>query len=248
MEQGYSFAEENHIIISEPEEPTPTVLTIGVGGLKIERFWSIMLLYGIKQIIDVRATRVAYGSEWDYNPKDMPEECKRRGIRYRYIGRNDKIAGYPREEEFYVEGRASYERISLTDQYERSIQEILCSIKTCRTLILGSMTQPQNDPRGLLIGKTLKERGVLILHLIDTDSTVYAIDQHELEDILVNIHFPDRNQLNFIEEPLCYRDMINRGYVLQGKKHAFPYRPGRNRKQKACQNEIISGDFYEEAW
>lgn len=81
----------------------------------------------------------------------------------------------------------------------------------------------EKDPidchRTILISKSLKDRGVTALHIVQNGKLINQID---IEKRLLEKYYPDRNQMSiFEEENLSVEEYINNAYIQQNKKIGY---------------------------
>lgn len=143
------------------------VYTIGYGGRSIEHFVEVLRTYAIAYLIDVRSTPYSrYKPE--FSKAALAEELQGHGIAYVFMG--DMLGGRPDDEACYVNGKVEYEKVKTTAFYRRGIQRIQTAFTQQRRIaLMCSEGKPENCHRSKLIGSTLTERDIPVIHIDEND-------------------------------------------------------------------------------
>lgn len=143
--------------------------SIGNGSRKWDDFVSLLRLYGIQYLIDVRSRP---GSRFhpQYNRSAMEVGLAAEGVRYVFMG--DVLGGRPEEASLYVDGKVSYELLSRSAAYLSGIERLLVAeTKGLAAAVMCSERDPRTCHRARLIGATLLQQGISLQH-IDVDGAV----------------------------------------------------------------------------
>jgi uncharacterized protein (DUF488 family) len=153
------------------------IYTIGYGAREIDAFIAVLQRYGIAYLIDVRSSPYSRYKP-DFSRERLEEHLRQAGIRYVYMG--DSLGGRPDDPTCYDgEGRVDYAKVAERDFYLAGIERLTKAYS--QGLAVGLMCsegRPENCHRGNLIGRTLTERGLPVLHIDESDE---LIDQRQLE-------------------------------------------------------------------
>ena len=91
----------------------------------------------------------------------------------------------------------------------------------------------EKDPlychRAILIGNSLSQKGIKVLHIYEDGSLK---NQHQLEDELIDYYFPQRNQLTLFNT--SYKEYLER--ALKKREKEIAYQMKTHGKMKRCEN------------
>ncbi|MCI0441391.1 MAG: DUF488 domain-containing protein [Chloroflexi bacterium] len=147
------------------------IYTIGHSRHEWEMFLALLKTHGIETLVDVRSKPVSRFARFA-NKRVLPHLLEREGIRHAYLG--DSLGGKPADESYYdAKGSPNYERIASEPGFKKGIDELLKLAKNSRVAIMCAEEDPTKCHRRLLIGPSLTERGVELLH-IRKDGSVQA--------------------------------------------------------------------------
>ncbi len=147
--------------------PPIPVYTIGYGNRSIEQLIAILQEYEIAYLVDVRSAPYSrYKPE--FSKDALAGELQRHRISYVFMG--DTLGGRPEDKDCYVNGRVAYEKVESTAGYRRGIQRILTAFaQQRRVALMCSEGKPENCHRSKLIGVTLEEQKVPVIHIDEND-------------------------------------------------------------------------------
>ena len=148
---------------------TPAIFTIGYGGRSSAELTALLQKYRLTALMDVRSQpHSAYYP--DFCLPQLPQLLKRAGIAYRFMG--DSLGGRPADRDCYryspLRKKAVLDpkRCATKDFYMRGIRELQAALAQGQRLaLMCSERDPQNCHRSYVIGSTLAERGVAVLHI-----------------------------------------------------------------------------------
>lgn len=169
----------------------------------------------VDAIIDIRS------SPWSktYTAYDKPaliEACKKYGFHYRHYSR--EFGARQRNPDFSVDGQVNFERFSQSEQFRSGIDKVIRSSQEGYTLcLLCAEKDPIICHRSILIGRALHESGIQVIHL-----TAAGQESHEhLEKRLVDLHFPNRDQIRIWDDPMSPEEMLEEAYRRQNYKIGY---------------------------
>ena len=139
------------------------IYTIGHSNHKWEFFLSLLKQNKIEMLIDVRAVPRSRFAPWAN--KALGEFLAKEGIKYRWLG--DKLGGNPAlmKERGKKISKADFAGWDRRESYQQAIAALLEEAARQRTAIMCAEEDPNHCHRELLIGETLKEKGVEVKHI-----------------------------------------------------------------------------------
>ena len=158
-----------------------TVFTIGHSTHSYEHFLSLLRASGIMAIADVRTTPFSRHFS-HFNEGALRSELKLDGISYVFLGK--ELGGRPSGRSFYCDGVADYEKMAKTQMFANGIRRVIEGAKKFRIALMCSEHDPLDCHRCLLVGRSLREEGVKLIHILGDSSLV----SHEaIEEKLLNL-------------------------------------------------------------
>lgn len=151
------------------------IYTIGYGARTIEQLLTVLHAQQIAFVIDVRSAPYSrYKPE--FNKDALQREIQTHQIRYTYMG--DTLGGRPSDPDCYREGKVDYDRVRQKEFYLQGIRRVQQAFaRQLRVVLLCSEGKPENCHRSKLIGETLTELGIPVLHIDENDQ---LLDQAEV--------------------------------------------------------------------
>jgi uncharacterized protein (DUF488 family) len=158
-----------------------TVFTIGHSTHSYEHFLSLLRASGITAVADVRTTPFSRHFS-HFNEGALRSELKLDGISYVFLGK--ELGGRPSGRSFYCDGVADYEKMAKTQMFASGIRRVIEGAKKFRIALMCSEHDPLDCHRCLLVGRSLREEGVKLVHILGDSSLV----SHEaIEEKLLNL-------------------------------------------------------------
>ena len=158
-----------------------TVFTIGHSTHSYEHFLSLLRASGITAVADVRTTPFSRHFS-HFNEGALRSELKLDGISYVFLGK--ELGGRPSGRSFYCDGVADYEKMAKTQMFASGIKRVIEGAKKFRIALMCSEHDPLDCHRCLLVGRSLREEGVKLVHILGDSSLV----SHEaIEEKLLNL-------------------------------------------------------------
>ncbi len=167
------------------------ILTIGHSNHAIGEFVSLLRDHNVHMIVDVRS---APRSRWvpQFNPDNLEPALEREGIDYAYMGR--ELGGRPNDATAYgSDGRVSYERAALADDFADGIAVLLRQADERRIALLCMERDPLECHRALLVARELVEQGVDVQHILPSGE----VESHEqlMSRLLESLGLPPQPDL-----------------------------------------------------
>jgi len=140
-----------------------SVLTIGHSRHPIEKLIGLLHEHHVEVLVDARSQPFSRFSP-QFSRKPLERSLTEASIRYLFLG--DQLGGRPLSRACYdADGKIDYDRVEAQDFYQRGIERLLDGIARFRVCILCAEEDPARCHRKLLIGRTLLQRGVEVIHI-----------------------------------------------------------------------------------
>lgn len=139
------------------------ILTIGYGNRSADDFFAILRREGVQFLIDVRSNPVSRFNT-DFSAEHLSEKLRLLGIRYVAMG--DTLGGRPQDPSCYEDGHVIYSRVQEKPFFKAGIDRLWsASAQGIRVCLLCSELRPEECHRSKMIGVSLADRGVPVVHL-----------------------------------------------------------------------------------
>ncbi len=142
---------------------TCPVMTIGIGQRSMETFLDTLGAHGVRYLIDLRSKPYSrYRPE--FNREALQRALKERSITYVYMG--DTIGGLPEDRSCYTDNAVDYDKVRQKDFYRAGIARVVKAYEGGhRIVLMCAEEKPERCHRSKLVGVTLEERGVPVVHI-----------------------------------------------------------------------------------
>ncbi len=192
------------------------IFTIGYTAFQLEEFFTVLKKYNINSIIDVRSSPFSkFYSE--YNTDNLSAESKKRGFAYR----NYKIEFGARQPEikYYPNGYLDFSLFTQSDAFKSGLDRIISANDLgYRFVLMCAEKEPVTCHRVIMVAREFYKKGFDVKNIL-ADGGYYT--QEEIERQLVDMYYPDRDQVSLLEEPLPWDCMVNNSYSFQNEKIGF---------------------------
>lgn len=150
--------------------PKTSIYTIGYGAREIGAFLAVLQTYQIQYLVDVRSSPYSsYKPEFSKNSFKTILEAN--GIRYLFMG--DSLGGKPGNPDCYTGGKVDYAKLARQPFFRTGIDRLLkASQQEQRVVVMCSEGKPEKCHRSKLIGQTLTQEGVEVLHIDEKDKAI----------------------------------------------------------------------------
>jgi len=187
-----------------------TVFSVGHSSLDGMEFLELLKAWQISAIADVRSTPWSRRNP-QFNRDVLKFELESHGIVYRFMGKG--LGGRPTSSELYSNGIADYEKMSKTEIFQESINRVKAAATKHRVALLCSEHDPIECHRCLLVGRSLDDLGVQLMHIISQER---AQSQREIERRLLKLTGED--QTDFLRPR---GNVISHAYTEWSKRVAY---------------------------
>lgn len=143
------------------------IYTIGYGARDLPALLAVLNANAIEFLIDVRTAPYSRFKP-EYSKDALDKALAARGIRYVFMG--DSLGGRPDDPACYVDGKVDYARMAATAAYRAGIARVRRAFQQQqRVVLMCSEGKPEECHRSKLIGKTLDDEGIPVLHIDEAD-------------------------------------------------------------------------------
>jgi uncharacterized protein (DUF488 family) len=188
------------------------VLSIGHSSLPYGRFLELLRAAGATAIADVRSAPYSRHHQ-QYNREPLHKALKVDGIAYVWLGLD--LGGRPSDATHVSQGIADYERMAKARAFERGLSRVIEGGARHRIALMCAEKDPLNCHRCLLVGRSLKERGIVVHHILQDGG---ARSQADIEDELLKLAGADANQVDLF---VPYGWRLDAAYRLRARRVAF---------------------------
>ena len=194
------------------------IYTVGHSNMTEEEFINLLKKHEINCIVDVRSfPKSKYVTH--FNRENISKYLKKNNIIYIYMG---KELGARRDSPILYDddGILDFEKVKRTNLFLNGIERIKSGLKKgYQIALMCSEKYPQDCHRSLLIGKYLKDNDFNVKHI---DENAEIKTQEDIEEILLDKHFPERNQMNLFKNKTEDEiEKIQKVYLLSNRKIGF---------------------------
>ncbi len=139
------------------------IYTIGYGDRTIDEFIALLQRYAIEYLVDIRS--MPYSK---YKPEfsKAPLETKLGQSKIKYIFMGDLLGGQPKDVSYYTDGKVDYALLKQSEFYKKGIFRLKTALtKQLIVALMCSEKKPHECHRSKLIGETLAQNGVAVMHI-----------------------------------------------------------------------------------
>jgi uncharacterized protein (DUF488 family) len=151
----------------------PRLYSIGHSNVALEDLLRLLKSHRIEVVADVRSSpRSRHVPHFD--ARRLQGALAQQEIKYVSLGK--QLGGRPDGDEFYDEqDHVRYDEVARSRTFQAGIDRVLKGARKYRIALLCSEEDPSKCHRHLLIGRVLRNRGVMVLH-IRGDGRIQAED------------------------------------------------------------------------
>ncbi|WP_238900793.1 DUF488 domain-containing protein [Clostridium sp. YIM B02500] len=196
------------------------IYTIGHSNYPVEKLIDMLKNYNIDTVVDIRGTPYSkYNVQ--YNKETIAETLKKEGFIYIYMAK--ELAAQRQDKNSYnKEGYSDFEKVIMEEDFLRGIERLKTGCqKGYNIALLGAMQDPIRCHRSILVGRSLRENGFNVKHILD-DYTLAS--QEKIEEKLLSKYFSNRNQItidSLLGNEISEVEMIKEGYRLANKEIGY---------------------------
>lgn len=169
--------------------------TIGHSKHSIQYFTKLLRLNKINCIVDVRSIPFSKFCP-QFNRDELRKFLNKCGIYYIFMGEE---FGARREDKslYTLQGHLDFEKTAKSEQFVKGVERIQNGVeKGLNIALMCTEKDPIDCHRNILVANTFHKNNYIIRNILQNG----AIESQEhLQSRLLDMYFPDRNQLNFID-------------------------------------------------
>jgi uncharacterized protein (DUF488 family) len=140
-----------------------TVWTIGHSNHPLETFLDLLVQHRIGLLVDVRSSPYSRHVP-HFGREALCSALKDRAIEYLFLG--DLLGGRAEDWQFYdAAGHVLYDRVAQSPPFRQGIDRLLAATENSRLAMLCGEEDPSDCHRRLLVGRVLRDRGILVEHI-----------------------------------------------------------------------------------
>ena len=166
------------------------IYTVGYGARDLAEFLDVLVAHDIAYLLDVRS--VPYSRfKPEFSKDALGQALREAGIHYLYLGR--QLGGQPEDPSCYVDGKVDYAAVRQLPAFQKGIDRLEQAYwQGRRVVLMCSEGKPELCHRSKLIGQSLADRDIPVLHI---DENGHLLTQAEVIERLTG------GQLNLFGEP-----------------------------------------------
>ncbi|MDR6129083.1 DUF488 domain-containing protein [Sphingomonas sp. SORGH_AS_0438] len=201
----------------------PKLFTIGYSGLEPSSFVELLTSNLIDVVCDVRSTPYSHYKP-DFSRVPLRGILNNGGIKYVFMG--DQLGARPKDRSCYVNGQATYDRISSADFFKAGLSRLRNGVQSLNLAIVCSERDPIECHRAVLVCRNLPDLSSSIFH-IHTNGLIES--QKQFDERLVQLHNAAPPPL--LRQPGDWERSVNLAYEKQSAAVAYRERnPSHERK------------------
>ena len=150
------------------------ILTVGYGNRTVDELIDLLRRNGVDCLVDVRSAPYSKFKP-EFSKEPLSASLSQAGIRYVFAGK--ELGGRPDDPSCYVDGKVDYDRVRTRPFFDNGIRRLqaMCA-EGVRMALFCSELRPEECHRSKLIGVTLSEMSIPVLHL-DEDGIARSQDE-----------------------------------------------------------------------
>lgn len=187
-----------------------TIFSIGHSNHSIDKFLSLLKIYKIDVVVDVRSAPFSRMFP-QFNQEPFKKSLSDHEIGYLYLG--DQIGGRSNDPKDYVDGQVMYKSLARKEAFNSGISRLREGSVKYQIAIMCSEKEPLDCHRTLLVSEALVNKGVAVHHIHANGSVETHGDALVRLLALHNLSSPDL----FTDDT----DRVQEALTLQEKKVAY---------------------------
>ncbi len=194
------------------------LFTIGHSVYKFDFFLSLLQMHKINYLIDVRSSPFSRFAQ-DFNKGVLANSLKNTNIKYVLMG--DYFGARPQDKTLYSEeGYLDFEKVQNTENFKKGLNNIIKGLKQNNNIcLMCTEKDPIDCHRAIMVARAFSLKGIDVSHILQNGEIQ---TQKELDERLLDLYFPDRNQLSlFAEDNLSREQMLVEAYRKRNKKIGY---------------------------
>ena len=193
--------------------------TIGHSNHSAEQFVELLKMNGVDVVVDVRSVPFSQYTT-QFNKNEIRKTLRDNNIIYIHMGEE---FGARREDRslYNADGKLSFEKTKKSELFRKGVRRIEDGLEKGYSIaFMCSEKHPQDCHRCILVGKAFYDMGYKVQNILEDGST---ISQEDVGKILVDMYFPDRNQVSIftLEDPISEEEYTEQAYLKREEDIAY---------------------------
>jgi len=207
-----------------------TLYTIGHSKHSKQYFLKLLRLNMINCIVDVRSTPFSKFSP-QFNKDELKQFLNNSGVYYIHMG--EEFGARQKDKKLYTtEGYLDFEKTAKSKQFIKGVDRISKGIdKGLKIAFMCTEKDPIDCHRNILVANEFYKNNYNIENILENGNHE---DQKHLEKRLLDMYFPNRQQLNFIDlnkNNKTEEELIKEAYKLRNRDIGYSL-SGNNEKEE----------------
>lgn len=184
-----------------------TIYTIGYSGYELPDFVDELKRHKISCVIDVRSNPYSKFHS-DYNKEMLEILLKSQKLSYRNYSK--EFGAQQKNRSFYsTDGYLDFDKFAESEEFKSGIKKITDGMEKGYTVaLMCAEKDPINCHRTILVGHEFSKIGYDVIHL----SPAKTEKQTDIENRLLDLFFPNRQQISFLQEDISQKDLLEKAY------------------------------------
>lgn len=194
--------------------------TIGHSQHSLEKFLNMLKTYDINYVLDIRSIPFSR-----YAPQFNRDQLKNflQGYSINYANMAIAFGARQNNKNLYtIENYLDFEKVRNTAQFKQAFDNVLKGLNEGNKIaFMCTEKNPSECHRSIMVTKAFSDANIPIKHILEDFSYIL---QDDINDQLLNMYFPDRDQYNIFDYIVCERndeDLIAKAYRMRNKEIGY---------------------------
>ncbi len=193
--------------------------TIGHSTYPEEHFTELAKHFELDYILDVRSTPYSRFTP-QYNQELIKHTLEKENIKYAPMGKY--FGARQPDQTCYPNGYLDFELFRKSELFIAGVANVIKGLEKHNIALMCAEKNPIDCHRAIMVARGFALAGVSVEHILH-DFTL--LSQAQLDEMLLEKYFPDRNQLSFfVEENKTEEEYLKEAYAKRNAE--IGYRPG----------------------
>jgi uncharacterized protein (DUF488 family) len=145
------------------------LFTIGHSNVSVDQLLELLRRHGVEVLVDVRTAPYSRYCP-QFNKAKLQRAVETAGLRYQFAGH--ALGGKPDDEALRAEdGAPDYDKIISSETYQDGLRWLEALVVEARVAIMCSEADPAKCHREKLIARSMRARGVEVVHILPDGRT-----------------------------------------------------------------------------
>lgn len=172
------------------------LFTIGYTHHSHEEFLELLRANKITYLLDVRSTPYSQFTS-QFNKDVIADFLKKNGINYNHMGKF--FGARPLDKSLYTEqGYLDFEKARASENFKKGLENVTLGLnKGYNIALMCTEKDPFDCHRAIMVARGFDLSGIEVSHILPDGK---IITQSELNNRLLDKHYPDRNQMSLFSK------------------------------------------------